>query len=149
MFVATVGAISVSGSGYAANAPVLHVCSLSGDPTGVLTVTYPNGRPVSLAQETVTLRVCGTAQGCVTVEAILIQTGPGAYSYSFTVPSAFNGAVTVTLPAGSLTDSYGTSFPSSDTAVVSCAPVPEFNETAFVVLSALAASLFLLRRSRQ
>jgi hypothetical protein len=150
--IATSGTVSVSGNGYHPEINVEPgICKLSGDPTytGSFTVTYPNGQPVSLGQQTVTLRVCGTAQGCITVQAELTPTGLGTYDYTFTVPSGLSGSVTVTLPTGSLTDSYGTSFPNTDTSLAGCAPVPEFNETALVAILALAAALFLLRRSRR
>jgi len=84
---------------------------------GSFTITYPNGRPLILTETTVTLRVCGSTGGCVLVSATLTPTGTGTYTYSFTAPSGVSGAVTITLPAGSFTDSYGTSFPGADTVI--------------------------------
>jgi hypothetical protein len=80
---------------------------------GSFSITYPNGQPLALSKTTVTLRVCGTG-GCVAVPAAITPSGGGHFTYSFTAPSSVSGTVTITLPAGSLTDVYGTSFPATD-----------------------------------
>jgi hypothetical protein len=51
------------------------------------------------------------------VTATLTQTGPGTYSYSFTIPAGITGTVTIILPAGSLTDIHGRAFPSVNTVI--------------------------------
>lgn len=84
--------------------------------SGLLSVTYPNGHPVTLTQTMVTLQLC-VAGACTSVTATLSQTVSGTYSYSFTVPSTVSGAVSIVVTAGSLTDEYGTSFPSVNTVV--------------------------------
>ena len=92
--------------------PVLAGTKLS----GFLTVNYPDERPVTVTQTTVTLQLC-TSAGCSPVTATLTQTAPGTYSYSFTVPSTVTGAVSIMIPAGSLTDGFGTSFPGANTVI--------------------------------
>lgn len=82
--------------------------------SGTFTITYPNGQPLTLIQTAVNLRVCGSTGGCVSVTATLTPTGNGGYTYSFTAPTSVSGAVTVTLPAGTFTDSYGNSYPGAD-----------------------------------
>lgn len=82
--------------------------------SGGLTIMYPNGYPVTVPQTQMALRVCGTAGGCVLVQAPLTMTAPGTYSYSLTLPSTISGTVQVIIPAGSLTDSYGTAIPNAD-----------------------------------
>ena len=121
----TMSIASVTAGGYGPQFPIVHhgpptVLTVTGAPalssnkvTGLLSFTYPNGQRVTLTSTSVTLRLCGTG-GCTTVLATLTSTGPGTYSYSFTLPSTVTGSVSIVLPAGSLTDSYGTPFPSSD-----------------------------------
>jgi hypothetical protein len=86
--------------------------------TGGFTLTYPDGSPVSLGVNTMTVEVCG-GTGCVTVQATLTPgSTPGTYSFSF--PSGTNfptGSVTLTVLAGSMIDSYGHSFPSVNTVI--------------------------------
>jgi hypothetical protein len=84
--------------------------------TGIVGLTYPNGVTAALSLSTVRLDLCATA-GCTTVTATLTQTGPGAYTYSFPIPLGLSGTVTVILPAGSLTDTYGTGFPAVNTSI--------------------------------
>ena len=84
--------------------------------TGLLSLTYPDGRPVTLLTTTTTLRLC-TSSGCVNVPATLTSTGPGTFSYSFNLPTSLTGAVTVILPAGSLMDSYNNQFPAAPTMI--------------------------------
>jgi len=83
--------------------------------TGLLSFTYPNGKPVTLLTTTTTLQLCNS--GCVDVPATITSTGPGSYSYSFNIPPTVTGAVTIMLPAGSLSDSYGNRFPTVPTVI--------------------------------
>lgn len=84
---------------------------------GGMTVFYPNGRPAYIFEKNVMLRVCGSTGGCVYVTATLTQTGLGEYTYSFPLPSSVSGAVRIILQFNSLTDEYGTSYPTDDTVI--------------------------------
>lgn len=110
---------SVFAAGYAVARPIIGTAgapALTGNNfSGALTLTYPNGAPITLTVSTVTLRLC-SGSTCVTVVATITKTATGTYAYSFTIPS-LTGAVTIFLPAGSLTDEYGNAFPSVDTQI--------------------------------
>jgi hypothetical protein len=82
-----------------------------------MTVFYPNGKPAYIFEKNVMLRVCGSTGGCVHVTATLTQTGLGEYTYSFPLPSSVSGAVSIILQFNSLTDGYGTSYPTDDTVI--------------------------------
>jgi hypothetical protein len=82
-----------------------------------VTISYPNGLPVtSLSQGVVEVQVCG-AGGCQMVPATITSLGNGKFTFSFTEPPGISGKVTVTLLARSLSDAYGTSFPASNTPI--------------------------------
>jgi len=101
----------VSSNGAPAFSPALGANKMG----GVLVVKYisiENQVPLVLQNTQVTLQLCGTG-GCTNVLADLTNTGPGTYTYSFSVPSSPTGSVTITLPALSLTDDYGQPFPSA------------------------------------
>jgi hypothetical protein len=84
---------------------------------GGMTVFYPNGYPAYIVEKSVMLRVCGSTGGCVYVTATLTQTGLGEYTYSFPLPSSVSGTVKIILQFNSLTDWYGTSYPTDDTVI--------------------------------
>ena len=132
---------SVFGAGYAVGVPIL---GTSGVPAlaapslfaGVITVLYADGSPVVLESNQVTLMLCGditnsttastpppmsteydNSTGCVGSPAALKQTSPGAYTYSFTPPSALAGTITIYVPSGGLADDNGRIFPSVDTSI--------------------------------
>ena len=123
----TMTVASVAGSGYGAGSPGVlpspHPPTLSEGAsslvgtalTGTLTLAYPSGVPVTIKQTSVTLDLCNAA-GCTTVTATISHT-PSGYAYSFNVPPTMTGTVDIILPAGSLTDQYGISFPSVNTVV--------------------------------
>lgn len=105
----------VSSNGAPAFSPALGVNKMG----GVLVVKYisiKNQVPLVLQNTQVTLQLCGTG-GCTNVLADLTNTGPGTYTYSFSVPSSPTGSVTITLPALGLTDDYGQPFPSAPTQI--------------------------------
>jgi hypothetical protein len=124
LFLTTAIASVAAAGGYGPGFPMVRIPETApGAPTvvgtqvsGLLTLTFPDGTSVTVTETTVTLRLCG-ASGCTTVSATLTPTGPGTYSYAFTIPSGLTGPVTIILPAGSLTDTQGTGFPSVDTAI--------------------------------
>ena len=96
-----------------AGAPAINA-TLGNETAGVFSLLYPNGVPVVLNNVQVNLRVCSST--CTLVLATLTETAPGIFSYSFPLPS-LAGAVTIILPAGSLTDSYGRLAPRVDTVI--------------------------------
>jgi len=118
-------------------APALAAPSLY---TGVLTVLYADGTPVVLETNHVGLDLCNTnstgvtlgaitninrnvTSGCVSATAMLKQTSPGAYTYSFTPPS-LTGTVTIYVAAYALADDNGRIFPSVDTSIGTYAYAP-------------------------
>jgi len=121
-------------------APALAAPSLY---TGIVTVLYADGTPVILESNHVTLDLCNTntnstghtttmvitttngnvTTGCVSVSAMLKQTSPGAYTYSFTPPS-LTGTVTIYVAAYALADDNGRIFPSVDTSIGTYAYAP-------------------------
>ena len=128
MLFLTAGIGSVAASGYTPGPPTIH-CSpwpaclgtVSGavngvQATGALGITYPDGTSAAISESAVTLRICGTS-GCTTALATLTHTGPGEYRYSFNIPHGITGPVTIILPAGSLSDLHGTSFPNANTLI--------------------------------
>jgi hypothetical protein len=76
--------------------------------TGGFSLTYPDGKPVTLATNPITIEACGTG-GCVSIQVTVTPgPNPGQYTFTFTAGSDFpTGTVTLTIPAGSLTDSSG------------------------------------------
>jgi hypothetical protein len=101
--------------------------------SGFVTVLYADGTPVVLESNHVSLVLCNTnstgitpvvtsytnanaTNGCVSVNALLRQTAPGSYTYSFTPPS-LDGTVTIYVPAYALADDNGRIFPSVDTSI--------------------------------
>ncbi len=123
---------SVYAQAYGATAPSFTTgtagisVSAGGGVTVGVGLTYPNGKPATLTGITTTLTVCGTG-GCQTVTATITSSGNGQYSFSYTQPSGISGACTVTVPAGSLTDTNGNSFPAVNTEIGSYtvgAPAP-------------------------
>lgn len=82
---------------------------------GVFNLLYPDGVPVVLNNVQVTLRLCTST--CTLVLATLTETAPGIITYSLPAVPSLTGAVTIILPAGSMTDNYGRSFPSVDTVI--------------------------------
>jgi hypothetical protein len=124
----TAGISSVAASGYSPGPPTIHCApypaclgTFSGtangiQATGALGITYPDGTNAAISESTVTLRVCGTS-GCTPVLATLTPTGAGGYRYSFNIPHGITGPLTIILPAGSLSDVHGTSFPNVNTVI--------------------------------
>jgi len=85
---------------------------------GGITFTYPNGQAVVLSPGTsIQLQVCGTNGGCQTVTATLDNTAPGHYTYNMNFPTGVYGAVTVTILANSVQDSYGQYLPAVNTVI--------------------------------
>jgi hypothetical protein len=97
-----------------AGTPGILICT-SGQCSGTFVVLYADGMPVTLASLKVSLRICGPSS-CVTLDVGVTQISSGKYSYSFTQPSLGN-PITVTVPAGHLTDEYGKPFPPVDTQI--------------------------------
>lgn len=92
--------------------PALAAPSLFG---GVFSVLYADGTPVVLESNRVTFDLCND-NSCGTVTAILQQTAPGIYAYSFTPPS-LTGIVTIYVKAYALADDNGRIFPQIDTSI--------------------------------
>ena len=101
--------------------------------SGAFTVIYADGTPVVLESNRVAFDLCNTnstgvtslavantnanvTTGCVRVTALLRQTSPGAYTYSFTPPS-LTGTVTIYVGAYALADDNGRIFPQIDTSI--------------------------------
>ena len=82
---------------------------------GVFNLLYPNGVPVVLNNVEVYLRMCSST--CTLVIGTLTETAPGVITYSVPIVPSLTGAVNIIVPAGSLTDSYGRSFPRVDTVI--------------------------------
>jgi len=118
-------------------APALAAPSLY---TGFITVLYADGTPVVLETNHVALGLCNTnstsgtlltlsntnpnvTSGCVLINAMLKQTAPGSYTYSFT-PPALVGTVTIFVKAYGLADDNGRIFPSVDTSIGTYAYTP-------------------------
>jgi len=118
-------------------APALAAPSLF---TGSISVLYADGTPVVLEANHVTLNLCNTnstgigmlsyvntnpnvTSGCVAVSAMLRQTSPGSYTYSFTPPS-LTGTVTIYVAAYGLADDNGRIFPSVNTSIGTYAYAP-------------------------
>jgi len=102
--------------------------------SGAISVLYADGTPVVLETNQVTLNLCtassnqtntnpqatyftGNQTGCATVTAMLKQTSPGSYTYSFTPPASLTGTVTIYIQANGLADDNGRVFPSVDTQI--------------------------------
>ena len=100
-------------------APALAAPSLF---SGVITVLHADGTPVVLESDTVTLDLCNVST-CTTVNAMLRQTSPGTYTYSFTPPS-LTGTVTIYVNAYALADDNGRIFPQVDTSIGTYAYAP-------------------------
>jgi hypothetical protein len=90
--------------------------------SGVITTLYADGTPVVLESNHVTLDLCN-ASSCTAVDALLKQTSPGAYTYSFTPPS-LTGTVTIYVKAYALADDNGKIFPQIDTSIGTYAYTP-------------------------
>jgi hypothetical protein len=102
---------SVSAQGYPAEAIVVTAPAISGKSIiGVLALTYPDGTKVVLSPPTMTVRICGSS-GCTTQTVTVNADG----SYSIPIPTGATGTLTVYIVAGSMTDSFGATFPSVDT----------------------------------
>jgi len=96
-------------------APALAAPSLF---SGAISVLYADGTPVVLESNQVTLVLCTTnCPDAVTVTAILKQTSPGSYTYTFTPPASLTGTVTIYIQANGLADDNGRVFPSVDTQI--------------------------------
>ena len=93
-------------------APALAAPSLF---SGVFSVLYADGTPVVLESNRVTFDLCNDSN-CGTVTAVLQQTAPGIYAYSFTPPS-LTGIVTIYVKAYALADDNGRIFPQIDTSI--------------------------------
>jgi len=119
-------------------APALAAPSLF---SGAISVLYADGTPVVLETNQVTLNLCtassnqtntnpqatyftGNQTGCATVIAMLRQTSPGSYTYSFTPPASLTGTVTIYIQANGLADDNGRVFPSVDTSIGTYAFAP-------------------------
>ena len=102
-----------------AGAPALsgNLCTSNATLAGGFSVTYPNGNPVTVKQTNLELRLWWSTGGVTLVPAVLTSTGSGAYTFTFTLPSVAIGLVKILLPAGSLTDSFGTMFPNADVVI--------------------------------
>lgn len=115
---------SVYAAGYAVSQPLLGTTGApalapgtTGAPplfSGAISVLYADGRPVTLSSNKVTLLLC--ASSCINVDAILTQTAPGIYTYSFP-PASLSGTLTIYVPAGNLADDNGKIFPSVNTQI--------------------------------
>jgi hypothetical protein len=120
-------------------APALAAPSLF---SGAISVLYADGTPVVLQTNQITLDVCGAISnqtaartqtnfiftnqtyGCASVNAMLKQTAPGTYTYSFTPPTTIAGTVTIYIVANGLADDNGRVFPSVDTSIGTYAFAP-------------------------
>jgi len=90
--------------------------------SGVITVLYADGTPVVLQSNHVALKLCN-GSSCATVDAMVEQTAPGTYAYSFTPPS-LTGTVTIYVKAYALADDNGRIFPQVDTSIGTYAYAP-------------------------
>jgi hypothetical protein len=92
-------------------------CTSNATLAGGFTIMYPNGNPVTVKQTKLELQLWWSTGEATPVAAILTSTGAGAYTFIFTLPNVAIGLVKIILPAGSLTDSFGTMFPNADVVV--------------------------------
>lgn len=92
--------------------------------SGVMSVLYADGTPVVLSTNHVTLNLCTTHCSGVPVAAILKQSAPGTYTYTFTPPTTLTGTITIYVQALSLADDNGRMFPSVDTSIGTYAYTP-------------------------
>jgi hypothetical protein len=106
-------------------APALAAPSLY---SGSISVLYADGTPVVLEANQVTLNLCDTNSSCTSVTAMLKQTSPGTYTYSFTPPS-LTGTITIYVKAYGLADDNGRIFPSVDTSIGTYAYTPSPSTT--------------------
>jgi len=90
--------------------------------SGVISVLYADGTPVVLESNRVGMNLCN-GSSCGTVDALLKQTSPGTYTYSFTPPS-LTGTVTIYIKAYALADDNGRIFPQIDTSIGTYAYAP-------------------------
>ena len=106
-------------------APALAAPSLF---SGIISVLYADGTPVVLESNHVSLDICSTS-ACIMVTALLKQTAPGTYAYSFTPPASLTGTMTIYIKAYGLADDNGKIFPQVDTSIGSYAYTPSATST--------------------
>lgn len=80
--------------------------------TVTVAFTYPDGTPIVLKDPHMTIRACGDG-GCI---QIIVYINPDG-TFSVPVTPELTGTVTLWIVANSLTDSFGTTFPTVDTEI--------------------------------